>query len=168
VVPSRSVALHAWAHPEAHAVWDRIASGFRGHGGSDRVYVSRSALNERRRAEGHRRPIRTTAETDRALDEVFAGHGFTLLQPEKLDIDGQLRAVASASVIAGLSGSGLHHSAFLPGGGHVLEVGDGRGGTEPVRMQVAIDAACGHLRHFVPGDTGPRDVDRVLTRLLGT
>lgn len=165
VVPSRSVALHAWAHPEARQVWDTVASGFRGTGGTERVYVSRTLLNERRRKDGHRRPVRTTAETDRQLDEVFTRHGFTVVRPETLGVDEQLRAVASASVIAGLSGSGLHHSAFIPSGGRVLELGDGRSSTRPVRMQVAIDAVSEHRRCFVPGDTSPTELVRVMRRL---
>lgn len=165
VVPSRSVALHAWAHPEARQVWDTVAERFRGTGGSDLVYVSRTLINERRRTDGHRRPVRTSAETDQQLDEVFAERGFTVLRPETLDVDEQLRAVASASVIAGLSGSGLHHSAFIPRGGRVLEMGDGRSSTRPVRMQVAIDAVSGHRRCFVPGDTSPGQLARTLRRL---
>ena len=164
LVPGRSVALHAWAHPEARVVWERIADGFRGPG-PERVYVSRTRLNAARRAAGHRRPVRTTAEHDRALDEVFSAHGFEVYSPETLGIDDQLRTVASAQVIAGLSGSGLHQSAFLAPGGRVLEIGDGRGGDRPVAMQVAIDAAMEHERCFLAGSSGPDEVARALGRL---
>ncbi|SED00924.1 Capsular polysaccharide biosynthesis protein [Nocardioides exalbidus] len=165
VVPGRSVALHAWAHPEARDVWQRISAGHAERGGPERVWISRTALNAARRAEGHRRPIRTTAEEDRALDDAFADRGFEVLAPETLTIDEQLERVAPARVIAGLSGSGLHQSAFMAPGGRVLEVGDGRSAEEPVAMQVAIDAALGHERAFVPGGTGSEDVRRTLRHL---
>lgn len=164
VVPGRSVSLHAWAHPEARATWERVAQDFRGEG-DERVYVSRTRLNQRRRRQGHHRPIRTTREQDQALDAVFRDHGFTVLHPETMSVDDQLRAVGSARVIAGLSGSGLHQSAFLPAGGRVLEVGDSRTSTTPVRMQRAIDAAMEHERCFVPGDTTLPELGRTLTRL---
>jgi capsular polysaccharide biosynthesis protein len=73
--------------------------------------------------------------------------------------------VAGARVIAGLSGSGLHQSAFMAPGGRVVEIGDGRSADEPVAMQVAIDAALGHERSFVPGGTGAADLERTLRRL---
>ena len=165
LVPGRAVSLHAWAHPEARQVWERVADGFRDAGGPDRVYVSRSLLNAERRGEGHRRPIRTTAEHDEALDAVFAGHGFEVVHPQTLSVDDQLRAVASARVVAGLSGSGLHQSAFMPPGGRVLEVGDGRTAAHPVPMQVAVDAVMDHERCFVSGSSGPREVAAVLRRL---
>jgi capsular polysaccharide biosynthesis protein len=165
VVPGRAASLHAWAHPEARAVWESVAGGFRGAGGPERVYVSRAHLNEQRRAQGHRRPVRTSAAYDRELDSVFADHGFHLFRPETEDVDSQLRTVASCRVIAGLAGSGLHHSAFLPAAGRVLEIGDGRSRDHPVPMQVAIDAASGHERSFVAGGTPAREVDRVLRRL---
>ncbi|WP_162799283.1 glycosyltransferase 61 family protein [Nocardioides sp. 616] len=164
VVPSRSVALQAWVHPEARSVWDTIASPFRG-AGQQRVYVSRTMLNEHRRAVRYRREVRSSAEHDRALDEVFAARGFDILCPETLDIGEQLERVASAEVIAGLSGSGLHHSAFIPRGGRVVELGDGRNATRPVRMQCAIDAASGHQRRFIRGDAAPGEVNHILGRL---
>lgn len=165
VVPGRSVSLHAWAHPQAREVWQRIAADFRGRTGPERVYISRTALNARRRSEGHRRPIRTTGEQDRELDEVFARHGFEVVAPETLSIDEQLRRLATARVVAGLSGSGLHQSAFMPPGGRVVEIGDGRTADEPVAMQVVIDAALDHERVFLPGGTGGDDVGRTLRRL---
>lgn len=165
VVPGRSVSLHAWAHPEARDVWQRIAANFRGARGPDRVYISRTALNARRRSEGHRRPIRTTGEEDRALDDLFARHGFDIVAPETLSVDEQLGRLASARVLAGLSGSGLHHSAFMSPGGRVVEIGDGRSADTPVAMQVAIDAALGHERAFVPGGTETSGVERTLRRL---
>lgn len=48
-------------------------------------------------------------------------------------------------------------SAFAPDGAKVLEVGDQRSHSAPVKMQVVVDAACGHDRAFVPADT-PADV----------
>lgn len=165
VVPGRSVSLHAWAHPQARLVWERIAEGSRGEGGGARVHISRARLNEERRRESHRREIRTTAQQDSDLDRVFADHGFDVVHPQELDVASQLRAVASAEVIAGLSGSGLHQSAFIPPGGRVLEVGDGRTSDRPVRMQVAIDAAMDHKRCFIPGGVSATEMANRLVQL---
>lgn len=163
-VPGRALSLHAWAHPQARTVWERVAAGFRGQG-DELLYVSRTRLNRKRRRHGHRRPIRTTEAHDRALDAVFAARGFTVVHPEQLSIDEQLAAVGSARVLAGLSGSGLHQSVFMPSGGRVLEIGDARDGERPVPMQVAVDAVMEHERHFVPGHVTPRDLERRLDRL---
>lgn len=165
IVPGRAAVLHAWVHPQGRQVWQTIAQGFRDRGGPERVYMSRTLMNANRRRKGHRNPIRTTAEHDQMLDRVFADHGFHVIHPEKLDIDTQLSTVASAAVIAGLSGSALHQSAFLPSGSRVLEVGDGRSSRHGVPMQVAIDAALGHQRCFLPGTLEARGVDRALRRL---
>lgn len=165
IIPGRAISLHAWVHPEALQVWGAIASGFRDAGGPERVYISRTYLNDARRREGHRRAVRTTAEHDRELDRVFAARGFQVIHPEALDVDTQLRAVASAGVIAGLSGSGLHHSAFMPPGGRVLELGDGRSSKHPVPMQVAIDTALGHERCFLAGTTSAVEVSGILEGL---
>jgi capsular polysaccharide biosynthesis protein len=96
---------------------------------------------------------------------VFARHGFEVVAPETLSVDEQLRRFATARVLAGLSGSGLHQSAFMPPGGRVVEVGDGRSSDEPVAMQVAIDAALDHERVFLPGGADGHGVGRTLRRL---
>lgn len=153
VVPSRAVVPNGWAHPQARRVWSSIADQFRAPDAPTRVYLSRSRFNAERRATGDRRQPRTTAQRDADLDRVFAGAGFEVVAPEILPLDDQLRVVANAEVLAGCSGSALHMSAFAPDGAKVLEVGDQRSPTSPVKMQVVVDAASGHDRAFVPADT---------------
>lgn len=164
VVPDRSVVAHGWAHPQAHEVWERVAVPFRGRGGPERVFLSRTGHNEARRAEGHRSALRSTPEWDRALDAWFAGAGFEVVRPEVLTVDDQLALVADAQEVAGASGSALHLSAFAPTTARVLEIGDRRSPDGPLAMQLVVDAACGHEHGFLRGDL---TMDELETELKG-
>jgi capsular polysaccharide biosynthesis protein len=166
VVPGRAVVAHGWAHPEARAVWERVAAPFRGRGGPRRVFLSRTGHNAARRAEGHRSAGRSTPEWDAAVDAIFEAAGFAVVRPEELMVDQQLALVADAEVVAGASGSALHLSAFAPSSARVLEIGDSRSPGRPVAMQLVIDAACGHEHAFVPGNLSPAEVRAELEGLL--
>ena len=164
LVPARTLALHAWARPEARGVWDRIATPFRDATGPELVYISRTAVNRRRLMRG-RRPPRSDAGRDVALDEVFAQHGFLVFRPELVPVHEQLATVSGARCLAGQSGSGLHQSGFLAQGRRVVEVGDARTGDFPVPMQVAIDAASQHERVFLRASVTPDEIGAALTSL---
>lgn len=152
VVPSRTVVANGWGHPQARAVWERLAEPFRTlgapTGSAGRVFFSRTEFNESRRRAGHNR-ARSTLVRDEAQDAAFAAGGFQIVAPENLGIDQQLRFAANASVLAGNSGSALHLSAFAPTGTRVLEVGDERNPTAPLAMQRIIDRLGGHPHRFL-------------------
>jgi capsular polysaccharide biosynthesis protein len=167
VVPGRAVVAHGWAHPQAREVWDRVAAPFRGAGTGPgdaprRVFLSRTGHNEARRAAGHRSADRSTAEWDAAVDRAFAAAGFSVVRPEGLDVDAQLRLVAGAELVAGASGSALHLSAFAPPTARVLEIGDARSPAQPVAMQLIVDTVCGHEHAFLRGDL---PLDDLLSRI---
>jgi capsular polysaccharide biosynthesis protein len=151
LVPSRPVVVRGWAQPEAVAVWDRVAAGRepgrrRTPGG--RVFLTRTAVNAAARAAGQ--AVRTTPERDAELDEVFAAAGYDVVAPETLPLDDQLELVATAGELAGLTGSALHLAAFAPGTTRVLEIGDERTRDAGHPTQLALDAARGRERAFVP------------------
>jgi capsular polysaccharide biosynthesis protein len=167
VVPSRTVVANGWGQPQAPRVWERIAAPFRGEGGPQRVYLSRSRYNEDRRRSGHKR-ARSTLARDLALDRAFAAAGFDVVAPEALPIDDQLRLMANARVVAGGSGSGLHLTAFAPPGTRVIEVGDDRNLREPIGLQLVVDRLTEHPHAFIRGDLGARQVRRTVEALLLT
>lgn len=166
VVPDRSVVAHGWAHPQAREVWDRVAVPVRGGGGPAKVFLSRAGHNQRRRDEGHRSAERSAAEWDAGADAAFAAAGFEVARPETLPVDDQLALVADARLLAGVSGSQLHLSAFAPASARVLEVGDLRSQDRPLAMQQVIDAACGHEHAFVPGGLTVAELGSELDGLL--
>lgn len=66
----------------------------------DRIYVSRRGVG--------RRPLVNEA----AIEELFRGFGFTIISPETMPIEDQIRVFAQAKMIAGPRGSGIHNSVF--------------------------------------------------------
>ena len=167
LVPTRSIVVNGWAEPEAVAVWRRMAAAAGGATRLDpdgpRVFWSRTAFNAAQRADGAY--VRTSAERDRTLDDVFGAAGFRVVAPEPLPVLEQIRLAAGASVLAGSAGTALHLSAFAPAGTRVLELGDDRSPDVQVPHQVAVDAACRHPSAFVPYAVAAADVADVLVGL---
>ncbi len=160
VVPERPVTLKAWARPEAVATWRRISEAVGSRGPERRVFLSRSAMNTRRRAKQGPR-VRSDDAWDDHLDRRFARAGYAVVHTEELSIRDQVALVRGARVVAGSSGSALHLAAFADPGTRVLEVGDRRWPDRPSLTQRLLDAACGHRPGFVPhGD------ERALEQLL--
>lgn len=167
VVPGRAVVAHGWAHPQARAVWERVAAPFRARGGPRRVFLSRTGHNAARRAQGHRSAGRSTPAWDAAVDRIFEEAGFAVARPEELPVDEQVALVADADLVAGASGSALHLSAFSPSSARVLEIGDSRSPHHPVAMQLMVDAVCGHDHAFVRGNLSAAELRIELEGLLG-
>lgn len=165
LVPSRSVVVNGWAHPGAAAVWRRMAAAAGGPapGGPDRVYFSRTSFNAARREEGQ--PTRSTAERDRALDQVFAEAGYAVVLPEELGVLDQIRLAAGARVLAGCAGTALHLAAFAPAGTKVIEIGDTRSPDVQVPQQQVIDHLLGHPSVFLPAAMEPAEVAVALADL---
>ncbi|MEW6225962.1 MAG: glycosyltransferase family 61 protein [Chloroflexota bacterium] len=169
LVPTRPFVAAAYATPMAVRAWERIAEAATGAAGtpepSGNVFLSRSRFH-RRTGDASRLDTRRL-ENEEELDELMRSRGWRVIYPEEMPIGDQVRAVRSARVIAGMSGSALHLAAFAPSGTRVLEIGDLRSGGRPVRNQRVIDAVRGHLTAFVPlrGDE-PRLALGELARLL--
>lgn len=76
-----------------------------------RVYLSRSRLKRR---------LRSRLANEAAIERRMAWRGFAVLHPERMSFADQIRAVASADVVAGVDGSALHLSAFMRPGARML------------------------------------------------
>jgi capsular polysaccharide biosynthesis protein len=164
-VPSRTVALEGWAHPQAHDVWQRVAKPFRNRGGPRKVYVSRTELNAVKRA-GSGNRVRSSPERDLALDETFHDAGFAVIRPETMPIDDQLRAYADAEVVAGLASSALHlAAACAPPGGRVLELCDSRFPTRITPNQRSINFVSGHRQARIEDGVSVEAIPKELASL---
>jgi len=67
---------------------------------AERLYVSRRGIK--------RRPLTNEAE----IEALFARRGFTIVNPETLAIEDQVRLFAHARIVAGPGGSALHNIVF--------------------------------------------------------
>jgi hypothetical protein len=84
------------------------------------------------------------------IERAFARRGFAVVFPETETFQEQLALYASAQVVAGLSGSGLHNSVFMRPGAHVIELGDPRYGGHPAPTQAVCDHISGVRNSFIP------------------
>ncbi|MCD4524763.1 DUF563 domain-containing protein [Nocardioides sp. cx-173] len=156
VVAERPYVVNGWARPEAVAVWRTVASGVTSDRSPDRVYFSRTRHNAD--AVNRGRPVRSSPQRDRELDQDFERAGFAVFFPEELSVDQQIGLAAGARVIGGNSGSALHLSAFASHPAYVVEVGDERAPHGGLRNQQVIDAARGHHHAFVPAARRAADI----------
>ncbi len=149
VVPSRPVVLKRSARPAAVRVWRRVSDAVGDRGDDPLIYLSRSSFHGGNEGAGR---ARTDQARDARLDATFAESGFRIVHPETLPISRQIELVRGARVLAGLSGSALHLSAFADPGTRILIVGDRRSRGKPFPAQVMVDTACGHHSMFVPNE----------------
>ncbi len=101
----------------------RVSDAVGGRGDDPLIYLSRSSFHG---GNAGARRARTDQARDARLDAIFAEAGFRIVHPETLPIGQQIEMVRGAQVLAGLSGSALHLSAFAEPGTRVLIVGDRR------------------------------------------
>lgn len=163
-VPTRPFTVNGWAHPHAVDVWRRIVANAGGPAtDTGRVWFSRVAFNERKRADGMR--VRSTPERDRELDEVFGAAGFRVLAPEELPVREQIRMAAGASVLAGQAGTALHLAVFAEAGTRCIEVGDSRTRKSGLPNQQVIHAVRDHRVAFVPNAMSGAEIAHALDEL---
>lgn len=137
VVTERSFVLNASVAAEAISVWNRAASP--GNPSRD-FFLSRSKLTtDPRKLNG-----------DERLDDIMKSFGFEILHPQDMSMPEQLDAIADARVLAGVSGSALHLSAFASPLTKILELGDQRTHSKPLPNQRVIDDAAGRQSGFIP------------------
>lgn len=154
LVPTRPYLPNQSAGPEAVAVWDSVRPAPRVGAA---VFLSRSSLaRDERRVPG-----------DERLDDAMAERGFAVVHPQDLPVAEQVRLVSEAPIVAAVSGSALHLSAFAPGSARVLELGDRRTRDAPLPNQRVIDSARARLAGFVPfhADGETRDLKATLAEV---
>ncbi|MEZ5832012.1 MAG: glycosyltransferase family 61 protein [Dongiaceae bacterium] len=76
-----------------------------------RIYLSRRWLRRRERGR---------LSNEAAIERRMRQRGFSVLHPERMSFAEQIRAAASADILAGVDGSALHLSAFMRPGACVL------------------------------------------------
>lgn len=160
LVPTRPYLPNGYALPEAVSVWRRMAAAAnrdRPGGGARRVFLSRAAHHRALAAAGT--PSKRSSPNEAQVDELFRSRGYQVAHAEQLDFADQVRLVADADVVAGVSGSALHLSVFAPPGTRVVEVSDLRARPEPVLTQQILAHACGQPLGFVGYPRGPEGYD---------
>jgi capsular polysaccharide biosynthesis protein len=92
-----------YVHPQIARTWDTLLSGMKPdpRTGPEKVFVSR-------RSAAKNRNCRNAAD----VEAVFAAHGFSIVQPEQLDLSDQAGLFRDAVVVAGLGGSGLFSTLY--------------------------------------------------------
>ena len=87
-----------YTHPMLRDVWDRLRTNLADPDAPvyERIFVSRAETFWRR-----------SCRNVRAVEELFASHGFTVIHPEQLDLAVQVGIFSTARVVAGFGGSAL-------------------------------------------------------------
>lgn len=158
-VPGRPTMLNYSVTSQAVDVWQKIAEK---PTSKSHVFLSRSKLKNASRS----------VSNDAELDQLFHSLGFKVIYPELIPIHEQLHVIANADILAGVSGSQLHLSAFAPPNTKVIEVGDSRSKDRPLIMQKVIDGAYRRPSAFIPqllDAQGKRDIvetSKYLEKLL--
>lgn len=95
-----------YVHPDLGELWRRLRDGLcRGIAAeSEKIFVTRP--------DGKRTCLNRTR-----LEQTFADHGFDVVRPEWRSLADQADLFASATVIAGLAGSGMFNSIYASGPG---------------------------------------------------
>lgn len=160
LVPTRPYLPNGYAMPEAVNVWRRMARAAASHEPvprPSRVYLSRSAYHQAQAEAGT--PSRRSVPNEGDLDELFRARGYEVVCAERLAMADQVRLATDAQLLVGVSGSALHLSAFAPASTTVVEVGDPRARSGPVRTQVILCHASGQRLGFVPFASAPVGYD---------
>lgn len=161
LVPEQLWSLNRHANTHLRPLYARIADHHRRARSSGRIFLSRGTYPGCRLANAP------------AVEEVFAGFGFSVLYPQEIDIARQLELYANCEILAGLSGSGLHNALFCRPGTPVIDVGDQRSRRRSTRMQQMADDLAGAQSQFIPyrgGADARTDIALLradLARLLG-
>ena len=106
---------------------------------SNKIYVSR------RRTSGYH-PM----QNEREIESLFMNLGFFILHPEHYPYHKQLSMLNNASVLAGVEGSGLHNSVFMPKGSKVIQIGTPREPTGEIFNQKLCDSLSSVISYAVP------------------
>lgn len=102
LVPSRPITPSHSATAEAVTVWQHLVRDLTPPQSQDLVFLSRSHLaRDLRRLTG-----------DLAMEQLLSERGFQIVHPETMTVTEQLGLVRHARLLAGVSGSSLHLSAF--------------------------------------------------------
>lgn len=105
----------------------------------NRIYLSR------RRTSGYH-PM----QNEREVENLFINLGFFILHPEHHPYLKQLILFNTATVLAGVEGSGLHNSVFMPKGSKVIQIGTPREPTGEIFNQKLCDSLSSVISYAIP------------------
>lgn len=103
-------------NPLCRSVFQEVRRNFLNDSGEEggKVYFSRRKF---RNGEASRK-----VENEEEIEDLFESRGYTIYWPETLRFSEQLRIVTNASAMAGMEGSAMHLSGFLPSGAKTLVI----------------------------------------------
>lgn len=110
IIPQQSFNLPVYISDEFGQAFQIMAANVKSKDGAEKVYLSRSALKERR------------TFNEEQIENIFRKNGYKIVHPETLSLAEQVAAVKNCKSLAGLGGSALHHSLFMPRGGEVIQI----------------------------------------------
>ena len=110
LVATKALQIQDYVTPAAVRLW---------HGMRNRIVPPRDQVPSRLFVSRRANPTRVLVEQE-AIEALFAEAGFTIVIPERLDIDTQIRLFAGARLIAGCSGSNMFNIAFQARAGAIL------------------------------------------------
>lgn len=143
VIPERLFRLNHSADVRSHWTYQAIARAAPiNRSMPERVYLSRRKFS-------HQQFDRVVAN-EVELEHVFRSHDFEIIYPETLNFLEQVSLCANASVVAGVSGSGLHNSLFMKPGRLLIELGDPRYDGLPAPTQTLCNHVAGVRTAFIP------------------
>jgi capsular polysaccharide biosynthesis protein len=162
VVPERLSRLNHSSDPSLRSVYARVSGvDTRREPPFRRLYISRRQFNTAR--------FKRVVANEVQIENLFRLAGFEVICPEQITYPQQIEYCATASVIAGMSGSNLFNVLFAPAGTRLIELGDPRYAGLPnpcIAPSIAVSRARGHFIPFQGRQFGPRltmlfDVDYV-------
>lgn len=109
-IPQQSFNLPVCISREYGQIFQNMAANVPSGHGAEKIYLSRTALRERR------------TFNEEQIENIFRKNGYKVVHPETLSLDQQVAAVKNCKSLAGLAGSALHHSLFMPQGGEVIQI----------------------------------------------
>ncbi len=149
IVPTKLIAVSDQASPEQAAIYQKLIAHCHNQNSAGpetlpkRVYVSRRQLNSL----GNRERF---TQNEAEAEAVFESHGFTVVYPEQLDFQYQVRLFHAADIVAGLDGSALHNALFMRPGTKTIILGNPRKPNAPHLNQLICNRLAQVEPIFIP------------------
>lgn len=90
--------------------YDKIAKNIKSTKDYSKIYVSRTAMKERR------------TYGEEAVQEIFEKNGYKIIWPETMPLQEQIAYIKNCKVLAGCAGTALHLALFMKPGGTVIQI----------------------------------------------
>lgn len=110
-VPKQSFNTRVYTSSSFARTFDRMAQNVPDEEIYDKIYVSRTQLNDAHKTLGEEK-----------VQSVFAKNGFKVIYPEKLPLQSQIALIKNCKILAGCAGTALHLALFMKKGGTVISI----------------------------------------------